>query len=1202
MRLRKLELFGFKSFPEKLTIEVGDGIMAVVGPNGCGKSNVVDAIRWGLGEQSPRMLRGESMGDVIFAGSKTRKPLGMAQVSLTFSNEEGRLPVEYTEVSVGRRVFRSGESEYLINREPCRLRDLKDMFTGTGVGSHSYSLIERAQIDSVITDGTADRRLLLEEAAGITNYKARKKEALRKLEATENDLIRLNDIISEVEREARSLGRQVGKAKRYGRYSERIKELDVGVSRRKYKDLTGEEKGLGEELARRREEEGALQARRGTLDAEAETLRARLLERGRRSSEIERQLREAEGRLADVKEQMSVLSERRRGLTDKAAAADREAQELEVQIRAGEDQRRALESQRTETRRELEEGRAELERRERELQSAEEALEGARSALDEVRRPSVEAVKRVAQLEAEVRRHRSEISQRTADIERRAARREELLSRKDSLEGRLDSGRVELEKLVDGLGKCRAEEESRAVKTESIWEEANKEREKENELAERFAGLESRVKLLRELQESHEAFGEGVMLVMKDEGTRRSARIVGPVAGLLAVPQEMVAAVEGALGEALGHLVSEDMAQTVEVFAEKPSGAGAGVTVVSKGGSPDAPAAEDRDRILADSEVISWLPDACANGDGRGGAAAEYLAGAFLVADERAALRLARQNEDDALVFVTKKGFAVTGGASKLRTGAPSKARGLICRTGEIEACQKELEAVKGALREVRARKAELDKLRVGSLESLEEMRQNVRSLQQACFDKEKEVSTGRTQLESCEEELSLLQDRLQSTRAASDDAAREGEEAGAQLSEAEAERDRCQERLAEAEAHEKELQSRRALFQKAFLEAQGAFSKAEAADHEVESELARLEKRAQELEARGRAKRDEGRQAREISDALSGDLERLEADLRETRAAKERLDESQMQAKEEFSRSELALDEKEKQAREARAQAQEATQKVHGTEIRLAQISTESKGIATRVLAEHGVDLDESSPQEEEEPRGTEEMRGELEELREKLGRLGAVNLRAVEDYKTVRDRRDFLVSQRDDLVQARQELLEAIEKINVTASLLFAETFEKVRENFKRTFSTLFKEGEAELTLEGDDPLEASIEIQARPGGKKLQNIKLLSGGERALTALSLLFAVYLVKPSPFCILDEVDAPLDDANVDKFVEMLREFSARTQFIVVTHNKATMEAADSLYGITMPEPGASKLVSVKFDDLGEIATVEPQEEAVAVN
>lgn len=1198
MRLKKLELFGFKSFPEKMSIEIGRGIMAVVGPNGCGKSNIVDAIRWGLGEQSARILRGESMGDVIFAGSKTRKPLGMAQVALTFSNDDGCLPVEFTEVSVSRRVFRSGESEYLLNRDPCRLKDIKDMFRGTGVGSHSYSLIERAQIDSVITDGTADRRLLLEEAAGITNYKARKREALRKLEATENDLIRLNDIITEIEREARSLGRQVGKAKRYHRYSSRIKGLDVSVSYRRHKSLMEDERALQDELAGRRSEEAGLHGRRGALDAGVETLRAELLQEGREVSELERNLRGAEGQVAGVKERTSVLSERRRGLEERATAAEREAVELKDQIESDSERKTKLEGERDDGQKRVEDRRELVIQKEEEFRLAEAALSEVRENLEKVKRPAIESVEMTAQLEAKVQRHRSELVEREAQIRRSNERKEELLVKGRSLNEELEAGRNELERLLEGLKECRSEEEARAAGTEGLWEEASALRETEKKLAERVAGMQSRLKLLKELQESYEGLGEGVMLVMKNEELRSRARIVGPLAGLLRVPDEHVPAVEGALGEALQHLVSEDLEATAEVLATRPSEAGTGVTVMARH-SGVSPVSDDlRNRLRADDRVTEWLPSAC---DGRGEPdpiASAFLAGAFIVKNEAAAVSLAKENANDGLVFVTPNGFAVKSGASMLRTGGCTKTTGLICRAGEIETSQAELDKEALALNLIRDQRAEVDRSRTGSMESLEAMRQKVRSLQQACFDKEKEVSTARAQLESCEEELARVASRSAAIEAASKDTENETEQAHSLLREAEVRKGRCDQDLKEAEKRERALEADRTSAQTALHGALGLLAEAETAVRELNAEVGHLAESAEELGARRQAKTKESEEERKTSEVLAGELLSLEQGLDETRAEKTRLESSLGVVKEQFARSEEALEVKEKEAREARAKAQEATQKVHDTEIRLTQVSTEESGLKTRVLAEHGVDLDDYAPEQEEEI-GVEDMQRELDELREKLGKLGAVNLLAVDDYKNTRDRLQFLTTQRDDLVKAREGLLEAIQKINVTASSLFMETFWKVRENFKKTFSTLFKGGEAELSLIGDDPLEAEVEIQARPGGKKLQSIKLLSGGERALTALSLLFAVYLVKPSPFCILDEVDAPLDDANVDKFIAMIHEFSARTQFIVVTHNKMTMEAADSLYGITMPEPGTSKLVSVKFDERGDLATLDAQPVAI---
>lgn len=1199
MRLKKLDLFGFKSFPEKLGIEIGDGIMAVVGPNGCGKSNIVDAIRWALGEQSARVLRGDRMDDVIFAGSKTRKPLGMAQVVLTFSNDDGALPIDFSEVTVTRRVFRSGESEYLLNKEVCRLKDIREMFRGTGVGSHSYSLIERSQVDSVITDGSTDRRLLLEEAAGITNYKARKREALRKLEATENDLVRLNDIITEVEREARSLGRQVGKAKRYHRWNERVKDLDVSVSRRKHRDLLQEERGLKEVLSEQKAEEAKLQATRGTLEAEVETIRADLLRKGREVSEAESKLREVEGRLADVREKISVLSERRRGLSEKASEAENRAEELERRIRQEHARRSSLESEREAAGERVEERSAEVREKEEKLERAEKALAELRERLEDVKRPAVESLERAAQLDAQVQRHRSEVAERTARIERESRRREELLARRSSLEERLQAGRSELERIVDALRECRNEEESRAAKTENIWEDANKLRENEKALSERAAALQSRLKLMQEIQDSYECLGEGVMVVMKDEEMRSRAKIVGPLAGLLSVPEEMVAAVEATLGETLQYLVSEDLGAAAEVFAEGRSKSKGGVTVVPLPAGVETLAAEQRENLLKEEGVIAWLPEACTESEEPDPAVRSFLSRAFLVSDEKTALRLSRRYDGTKLLFVTRGGFAVEAGASLLRIGGSTKAAGLICRAGEIEKCQEDLRDAEASLRDLKKKREELERVRTASLESLEEMRQKVRGLQQACVDKERDVSTARAQLEACGEELDVLHERISTAKNASEEAERAIRMAGSKLRDAESAKESCEEDLRRTEAKERELEAERTAAQRAYHEAHGLWAEAERAVREIEAEMARLAASAEDLAARREAKLKEAEGARESSSALEAEIEGLEEELVRSGNAKRDIEEDLSGLREDYEKSEAVAAEKEHSAKEARGKAQEATNSLHDTEIRLTQVSTEASGLRQRVMGEHGVNLDAYAPAEDCE-QSLEEMEADLEHLRAKVAKLGAVNLLAVEDYKRCRERLEFLTTQRTDLVQARESLLEAIEKINITASSLFVETFEKVRENFKRTFSTLFKGGEAEISLVGEDPLEADVDIYARPGGKKFQSLKLLSGGERALTAISLLFAVYLVKPSPFCILDEVDAPLDDVNVDKFVSMIREFSSRTQFIVVTHNKSTMAAANRLYGITMAEPGTSKLVSVSFDELGNVRQPETETEALA--
>jgi chromosome segregation protein len=482
-------------------------------------------------------------------------------------------------------------------------------------------------------------------------------------------------------------------------------------------------------------------------------------------------MREVEGELADLKERTSVLSERRRGLAEKASAADVRAAELENQIQHENKRRTSLEGEKAAANERVTERSAEVKEREEKLERAEKVLAEVRESLADVKRPAIESLEKAAQLDAQVHRHKSEVDERSSEIERETQRREELLSRKCSLDGQLEAGRAELERIVDALRECRSEEETRAAKTEGLWEDANKLRENENGLSERSAALHSRLKLLQEIQESYEGLGEGVMLVMKDESMRRKARIVGPLAGLLAVPEDMVPAVEGVLGEALQHLVSEDLGAAAEALVDGGTGSRVGVTVVPMSAGSEAVGLEQKETLLKEEGVVGWLPDACTDSDEPDPMAAGFLSRAFLVSDEETALRLARQHDGTRLLFVTRGGFAVQAGASLLRIGGSSKATGLICRAGEIESCQEDLREAERALREARKKKEELEKVRTRSLESLEEMRQKVRTLQQACFDKETEVSTARAQLEACNEELGVLHERVSSAKTASEEA-----------------------------------------------------------------------------------------------------------------------------------------------------------------------------------------------------------------------------------------------------------------------------------------------------------------------------------------------------------------------------------------------------------------------------------------------
>ena len=1176
MFLQKIELQGFKSFVDKTELFFGDGITGVIGPNGCGKTNVSDAIRWVMGEQSAKQLRGDSMEDVIFNGCPTRKPLNLAEVHLTFKNDRGILPTEFSEVTISRRVFRSGASEYFLNRAACRLKDIRDLFFDTGMGSHAYSVIERSMVDHVLSDNSGHRRFLFEEASGITKYKARKKEALNKLDATEVDLTRLNDIVFELERELRSLARQVGKARRFQRLRDEIRDLDLALTASRVEALKAREAEVREQW----QDEAV---RREGLTAEVGRVEARLNDQKLTLLEVERELSAAQGGLRDREEergraeqQVVLLRERAAGLTRRADEAAEEAERMQRRL-------------------------AEVAERQREAGQSWAALRARR----ETAQVDAEGAEHgLSALEAELRQGRggaadakqSSLALFTAEADGRAAcerfggRRVSQVERRDAAGrrlGELEARLAELQRLADsGVGRRAAleaelEEARRALgaadaSLAALAAEAGESLTAISKLREESAAAESRLSVLLDLKRNFDGVSEGVKALLS-EGPRLPG-LLGVVADVLEVPARLLDALEASLGEAAAFVLIEghdSLEAAVERLRAVQSGRATLVdlSALAHGAPPVVPGGAG---VLGRaSDLVRCEP--------RYRPLVERLLGSVVVVEDHAtAARLAAQSEGG-LRFVSLDGEVWEHG--RVRAGSARSLSGLLHREGQIRELTGQLAelslAIEGLERErggIEARRRETVEARTEAEAELDRRRGALETQSRELEAAEREARWAateagerRSEIESIETELGVLAKSLAGAEAA--------------LATASAELEAARAKLAELDGTVQALEARR---DEAAVRAQGAregLLQLAREEGECGTEVARAEEARRELEAGLEARAEERRQARakvieievevgQLSSGLTGLLE-AEAGQRERVVG--------------IQRRFLALKEEvqagEDEARQKRFGQTELGELIHQLELERVQTRAELDRTYERLRTEYQMDTDQwasDAPA----PEGFDLARAQttLEEARARYRALGPVNLLAVDEYTKKKERFQFLVRQREDLTSAKAQLLEAIDKINVTASDLFRTTFGKVQEHFRDIFKTLFEGGDADLRMLGEDPLECEIEIAAKPRGKFLQNISLMSGGERALTAIALLFAIYLVKPSPFCLLDEVDAPLDDANVERFLRMLQRFSDRTQFVVITHNKKTMESARCLYGVTMQELGVSKLVSVRFD------------------
>ncbi len=1189
MKLKSVEILGFKSFANHARLEIPLGLTAVVGPNGCGKTNVTEAVRWVLGEQNVRTLRGgEKMEEVIFNGSVQRKPLGMAEVRLAFDDPERRMGQEAVEVVIGRQIFRSGESAYSVNGKLCRLKDIQDLFMDTGMGSNAYSMIENKMVEAVLSDRAEERRFLFEEAAGIQKYKQRRKFALRKLEATEVDLQRIEDIVGEAQRQVGSLGRQVGKARRFRKLQDQLRRVGVTLARAELERLAAEEAPQAQRLAAVRDELSGVIAADDSRSAQAEQLRARIEEARRGAGELFSRLESLGMLVRRGEEELTVIREQRRAGKEWIAGSGERLAALSQSL---EGRRSDLEARRDQ----LEELRGELRSSERAHFESRERSNARNLTLETARKSSAGAQSHREQLVARV-------YSSTSRAERLAESAVELRRRAAELEGQAESFGGELEELRDRLSEAAERAailEEQRLQAVAGLEERNglleRSRQESAELREQHSrlrlereGLEQERQLLERLQREMEGFGEGVKRLFRE----RREGLEAVAAELFTTEKRYEQAVEAALGARLQSVIARDRGALLSAV-EFLRGAGAGrASLIARelaegrgaiADRPDLPVLAWCDQVVRCAPEYEFLKNLLLSEVGIVENLEEALA---LQAGSRRPLHLVTLT-GETLEHCTVTGGSARGGQSgamllqrrrRLEELAAEDAR-IAVRAGELE----------GQLADRAGQTAALEEELAGSRGSL-------RELEQECA----QARNGHTRLTlECENLLAR-------GREAGDQAA----EAAARVGELEAQRDEALTAAAEAREELEKLEQELAAGTTRLDELQEQARSAAQALQELSLELAERRTRLAELEKSlalvARELEAASQQAGQLEQEIAGRKARLEElDAREEQvreqlkvALEERqsLGELRDSHEEELAGLRRELEALEAALRETHRRREALTEERHALELALEKLRGRRELVLRQIRDGWQLDLERLPedfafwPDQEEREAGEPEASLTLQaDLQEKLAALGPVNELAIEEYEREKERLDFLKKQRDDLVEARESLLRLVEQINKTARERFQDTFTRVQENFQAIFGSLFEGGQAHVSLaEPDNPLESPIEVEVRPRGKKMLGLGLLSGGEKALTALSLLFAIYSVKPSPFCILDEVDAPLDDANIDRFLSIIRRFSANTQFIMVTHNKHTMEAADCLYGVTMQEPGVSKVVSVRLDQVGE--------------
>lgn len=1182
MRIKRLDITGFKSFMDRVVFSFDDGITGVVGPNGCGKSNVVDAIRWSMGEQSAKNLRGRGMEDVIFNGSETHPPLSMAEVTLTFSVGEGDVLPEtlagLPEVSVTRRLFRSGESEYQINKTTCRLLDVTELFLGTGVGTRAYSIIEQGRVGQIVSSRPEDRRSFIEEAAGITKYKARRKAAERKMEYTQQNLLRVTDIVTELERRLDSLERQARKAEKYKRLKAEMRDIELHAASHRWLELHASKKLIETQVSNLSADE------RATFDAVValeETIAQRRVEIEKGAAELEAMSAEVYALEAQAQldaQNLGHWSEDLSATRARVAAADAElATALERKTVAEQDKADGL--------RELDrmgvaskEDEVMLQVKDEELRRATELISEITTRLDLERGGLVELATRVANHEGAL----ASLEQRRADLAARGARINEELAQLAAEELQLEASRREV---LDRVEQHRAMTVELSARRGEEEEHLHRARESfaENEvmviaLREELSDKRSRLSSLEEIQKNYDGFDRGVRAIMTKVGAEpRQAGVFGLVSDVLAVPVEYEKAIEAALGERLQHVVVESAERGFEFVGY--------LREVAEGRSTFLPVPTVAEALppLNAQDIVGMALDKISVVDELlRPVVTQLLSGVAFVEDLDAARRSAELNP--AYTFVTLEGDVVRPGGVVTGGVLEGPAVGALQKKREIQELQLEVQRVEERYNEIITRHYELQK-------QIEQSDVVLRGLEKNRHAEELSLTGHEKDLHQAASSLSKLRDRAAGLKAelgSLEDGARttefELESARGEAAHGQADRDLREERV---RLMASELETLKARIEVLQVETTGLKVKVASVSERGEAARQRVDAlSAQVDEITERV----GRIAQGRDEGLAH-IQLLEGRIAESATERDARHEKAATAQAELERRKAAhaevsglVRDEENSLRELRARADSLSQGLSSVSLKDREFSLEIEHVATQVQERYGVAIVEAVHQYHASPPLSAEAQEKLKELRAAVERMGEVNVAAIEEHQEIQQRFDFLSKQKKDLEDSLEQLRDAIRKIDETSRARFKETFDIVNEKFQAVFPRLFGGGRASLMLvQGATGEEPGVEILAQPPGKKLQSMNLFSGGEKALTAVALIFAIFLIKPTPFCLLDEVDAPLDEGNVGRYNEMVREMSKTSQFILITHNKRTMEVVDSLYGVTMEEPGVSKLVSVKL-------------------
>ena len=1185
MYLKRIETIGFKSFADKTVVEFEQGVTAVVGPNGSGKSNISDAIRWVLGEQSAKSLRGGKMEDIIFAGTSTRKPLNFAEVTLVLDNSCQSLPIDYEEVSITRRVYRTGDSEYLINKQKVRLKDVVDLIMDTGIGHDSLSIISQDKVKSMVEARVEDRRVIIEEAAGVLKYKMRKKEATRKLESTSSNLSRVQDIIFELEDQVEPLRKQSEQAEKYMVLKKECSESEISV-------LAYDIKNLNDQIERSKKE-------RKDVEFEHLSINAKIANDERRRDALkqnqqaqERQLEQLQTDLVETSEwiqklqgQRDVLKERYKNASSNKEELAEQQTQLEQQLETSQVELKTAEERMNQTNHSLETKQGELEKVSQEYQHLEENL---KVQLDTTREAYFEDINSLASVKNQYIAINQQIKRTETMLERITEDEEKALLDREALQKEQQVFKEKYEHLQASLKDKRELYQQLYKEHQQKLKQSEMETNRHRHLTHQLDKMTNRLQWLEDAQKDFSGFNEGVKKILKAREQGQVLGIEGAVAELVTIPKELELAMDVVLGPVMQQIVTtnDDSAKKAIDFLKKHHAGRATFLPLNVIKSRLLPM-DIQNRIQANQEVVG-VASQLVGYDERYRQIIENILGSIIVTkDLNVAKNLAKQlNYRYRIVTlegdVINAGGAMTGGAVK-RQGSS-----LLRQKNEIEDCQRQIQQVTEELEQskqlqdewtqtVKQSEKELQKVQLAG-ERLKEKMAEVNQ-QKLAFEYREKSQEEREQLlrierREHESELKQLVDR--NNKLADDRLVLEERiEAAKQTIET----------LEEQLEQQEELKSQ--LLQQ-MTELKVEVAKLETALHNECATYERLKGETEQARTRLKELLDKIVESEQALLGNDDEVVQLEESLAQKKEARESIVEHIQNQRVTLTKVSQELETLEREVRESHKVSHKMSESLNQLDVSIGKVDVEMDIMIKKLEEEYQMTFDHAN---ENYPlKGSiDDMKSRIRSIKGQIAALGEINVGAIQEYQRVKERYDFLTTQRDDLIEAKATLEETINEMDQEMTVKFKETFDQVREQYTEIFKKLFGGGSADLVLtDPHDLLHTGVEIIAQPPGTKLKTSNLLSGGQKALTSIALLFAILKVRTVPFCVLDEVEAALDEANVARYANYLKAFSNETQFIVITHRKGTMEKADVLYGVTMQERGVTKLVSVRMDNVSE--------------